>query len=253
MENEDSGSSPPSTTGRVAVVPTAVICMGVSGAGKTTVGKVLAEMLKCEFLDADDFHSLQNKDKMRRGIPLIDEDRAPWLETLRQLLRERLVEGKNVVLACSALKPEYRTILRAAASDFGHEQAQAVGASLDDDSAYVDGIAKAACRGSSLENGQGFKEDRSSDCEDPEFGEVKEADRRALPRVVFVHLKADAKVLAARLKAREKAGTHYMPASLLESQMQALQIYDGEAGIMTEDAELTPNILARQVLKNCKL
>lgn len=191
-------------------------------------------------------------DKMRKGIPLTDEDRAPWLEVLRQALRERLVEGKNVVLACSALKPEYRTILRAAASDFGHEQAHAVGASLDDDSAYVDGIAKAACQRSEFENGQGSDTGSSSDCDAPDTGEVKESDRRALPKVVFVYLKADAKVLAARLKAREKAGTHYMPASLLASQMQALQLHDGEAGIMTVDAELAPRVLARQVLESCK-
>ena len=85
-----------------------VILFGVSGAGKTTVGKLLAQELGWRFYEADDFHSQANIDKMRRGIPLTDEDRWPWLESLRQLIKRSLEAGENAVLACSALKKAYR-------------------------------------------------------------------------------------------------------------------------------------------------
>ena len=85
-----------------------VILFGVSGAGKTTVGKLLAQELGWRFYEADDFHSQANIDKMRRGIPLTDEDRWPWLESLRQLIKRSLESGENAVLACSALKRAYR-------------------------------------------------------------------------------------------------------------------------------------------------
>lgn len=88
-----------------------IILMGVSGAGKTTVGQLLATQLGWEFADADDYHSAANLEKMRRGIPLTDTDRAPWLETLRALIARWIAEGKNAVLACSALKQSYREIL----------------------------------------------------------------------------------------------------------------------------------------------
>ena len=89
----------------------AIVVMGVSGSGKTTVGRLLAQRLGWEFADADSFHSAQNISKMREGIPLSDPDRWPWLETLRQLIVERLDGGKSLVLACSALKDEYRRAL----------------------------------------------------------------------------------------------------------------------------------------------
>jgi gluconokinase len=89
-----------------------VIVFGVSGAGKTTVGKLLAEELGWRFHEADDFHSPANIDKMHRGIPLNDEDRWPWLESLRQLIGRSLEAGESAVLACSALKRAYRQRLR---------------------------------------------------------------------------------------------------------------------------------------------
>jgi gluconokinase len=92
-----------------------VIVFGVSGAGKTTVGKLLAEELGWRFYEADDFHSPANIDKMRRGIPLRDEDRWPWLENLRELIKRSLESGENAVLACSALKRAYRELLRVSA------------------------------------------------------------------------------------------------------------------------------------------
>jgi len=89
-----------------------IIIMGVSGAGKTTIGKLLAQELSWKFYDADDFHSAANKDKMSRGVPLADEDRADWLASLRGLLNQNIEVSQSVFLACSALKQEYRDILR---------------------------------------------------------------------------------------------------------------------------------------------
>jgi len=90
-----------------------VIIFGVSAAGKTTVGKLLAEELRWRFLEADDFHPRANIEKMRSGRPLTDEDRWPWLERLRGWITSFLAEKKNAVLACSALKRAYRDRLRA--------------------------------------------------------------------------------------------------------------------------------------------
>jgi gluconokinase len=89
-----------------------IIIFGVSGAGKTTVGKMLAEQLGWRFLEADDFHSAANIEKMRSGHPLTDEDRWPWLDCLRKQIEQLLSPGENAVLACSALKRAYRDRLR---------------------------------------------------------------------------------------------------------------------------------------------
>lgn len=88
-----------------------IILMGVSGVGKTAVGMRLAEALGWRFLEGDDFHPLANVAKMAAGIPLTDEDRAPWLERLRELIAEALARGEDAVLACSALKRSYRQLL----------------------------------------------------------------------------------------------------------------------------------------------
>lgn len=82
--------------------------MGVVGAGKTTVGKLLAKRLGWQFADADDFHPKENVEKMRRGISLTDADRAPWLAALRNAIDHWNSSGTNVILACSALKRGYR-------------------------------------------------------------------------------------------------------------------------------------------------
>jgi len=89
-----------------------IILMGVSGAGKTTVGQLLASQLGWEFADADDYHSAGNVEKMRTGIPLTDADRAPWLASLRSLIAGWIKAEKNAVLACSALKRIYREKLQ---------------------------------------------------------------------------------------------------------------------------------------------
>ena len=89
-----------------------VIIFGVSGAGKTTVGKLLARELGWHFLEADDFHPAANIKKMRSGHPLTDEDRWPWLEALREQIERFLAAEEDAVLTCSALKRKYREHLR---------------------------------------------------------------------------------------------------------------------------------------------
>ena len=89
-----------------------VIVFGVSGAGKTTIGKLLAKRLAWRFLEADDFHPRVNVEKMRNGLPLTDEDRWPWLKLLREQIERSLAAKENAVLACSALKRRYRERLR---------------------------------------------------------------------------------------------------------------------------------------------
>lgn len=88
-----------------------ILLMGVTGSGKTTVGKLLAQRLGWIFLDADDFHSVANREKMHRGVPLTDADRAPWLAAIHVELVRRNAKHEKVVLACSALKQAYRNIL----------------------------------------------------------------------------------------------------------------------------------------------
>jgi len=89
-----------------------VIIMGTTGAGKTTIGTMLATQLNWQFADADTFHPPANIEKMSHGIPLTDADRAPWLEAMRKAILEWIAAGKKVVLACSALKRAYRDELR---------------------------------------------------------------------------------------------------------------------------------------------
>jgi gluconokinase len=89
-----------------------IIIFGVSGAGKTTVGKLLAREVGWRFLEADDFHPEANIEKMRSGHPLTDKDRRPWLEYLRDQIGRSLTADENAVLACSALKRKYRDCLR---------------------------------------------------------------------------------------------------------------------------------------------
>jgi len=91
-----------------------ILLMGVTGAGKTTVGKLLASSLGWPFYDGDDFHVRTNVSKMSSGIPLTDEDRAPWLAKLSEIIAQHGAEGENGVLACSALKRSYREVLSSA-------------------------------------------------------------------------------------------------------------------------------------------
>jgi gluconokinase len=88
-----------------------IVLMGVTGSGKTTVGKLLAAELGWTYYDADDFHSPANVEKMKLGVALDDADRRPWLETLRKLIHDCLERSENCILACSALKSSYRDYL----------------------------------------------------------------------------------------------------------------------------------------------
>jgi gluconokinase len=91
-----------------------IVIMGVSGCGKTTVGRLLAEELGWSFYEGDDFHPPENVAKMRKGIALNDSDRRPWLEKLQDLIVEVNRRGESAVLTCSALKASYRGLLREA-------------------------------------------------------------------------------------------------------------------------------------------
>jgi gluconokinase len=97
--------------------PQHVVVMGVSGVGKTTIATKLASRVGYEFAEADDFHPQGNIDKMSAGVPLNDEDRAPWLRALADWMRQRYDEGQSTVMACSALRRRYRDILREGAPD----------------------------------------------------------------------------------------------------------------------------------------
>ena len=90
-----------------------LIVMGVSGSGKTTVGKAIAEQLSWPFHDGDDYHPHANILKMARGEPLGGEDRRPWLLTLQGMIQELLKSGQSAVIACSALRQAYRELLAA--------------------------------------------------------------------------------------------------------------------------------------------
>lgn len=89
-----------------------IIVMGVAGAGKTTVGRRLAQEVGWTFYDADDFHPPSNVEKMEAGVPLTEEDRRPWLDRLRELIVQCGARQQDAVLACSALRQQHRERLR---------------------------------------------------------------------------------------------------------------------------------------------
>ena len=89
-----------------------IVLMGVTASGKSTVGKLLARQIGWSFFEGDDFHSAGNIEKLRRGEPLNDEDRRPWLHAIREVIHEAIDRGENAVIACSALKASYRSMLQ---------------------------------------------------------------------------------------------------------------------------------------------
>jgi len=89
-----------------------IAIMGVTGSGKSTVGRLLARRLDWKFYEGDDFHPAANVEKMKRGVPLDDRDRRPWLKAIRESLRKEVDRGENAVIACSALKDSYRRMLQ---------------------------------------------------------------------------------------------------------------------------------------------
>lgn len=156
---------------------------------------------------------------MRNGIPLTDEDRMPWLETLRDLLIEHVLRDDRVVLACSALRPNYRDLLRTADYEFIPE-------------ASKEGVSK-------------FNKDLVTSSQVTEGGQ----ERDLSSHVVFVYLKGTAELLAARLVARDVAGTHFMPATLLASQIDTLLLEEGETDVLRVDASLPPSAIVENIQK----
>lgn len=154
--------------------PHPIVVMGVSGTGKSTIGRALADALALPFVEGDDLHPEANHAKMAAGIPLTDDDRAPWLDAVAGEL------GRPVVVACSALKKRYRDRLREAA---------------------------------------------------PEL------------RLVFLH--GTAELLAARMEGREG---HFMPTSLLRSQLDTLEAPDGDEEPIGVDVELRPDEIVELVI-----
>jgi len=153
-----------------------VLIMGVSGSGKTTIGAALARELGARFVDADDYHPSANVEKMRRGVPLTEADREPWLAALRVDMDTWLDAQLTVVLACSALTRRSRARLGA-----------------ERDGIYV------------------------------------------------VWLQGAPELIAARMQARR----HFMPASLLESQLRALEPPEGAIEL---DVAQTPEALVRAIV-----
>lgn len=92
--------------------PFSFLVMGVSGSGKSHIGRQLANVTGALFIDGDDYHSALSIDKMSRGEPLSDDDRKEWLETLAELFNQHRRDGNSVIIGCSALKRRYRDILR---------------------------------------------------------------------------------------------------------------------------------------------
>lgn len=89
-----------------------ILITGVTGSGKSTIGRLLAAQLQWKFYEGDDFHPSVNIEKLKRGAPLDDEDRLPWLTAIRETIRAAIDQGEDAVIACSALKESYRRMLR---------------------------------------------------------------------------------------------------------------------------------------------
>ncbi len=155
-------------------LPHPVVVMGVSGTGKSTIGRALADALEVPFVEGDDLHPRANRDKMAQGIPLTDADRAPWLDAVAAEL------GRPVVVACSALKLRYRERLREAAPDLS-----------------------------------------------------------------LVYLHGTPELLAARMEGREG---HFMPTSLLRSQLDTLEAPDGDENPIGVDVALRPDEIVELVV-----
>ncbi|RXT28442.1 gluconokinase [Rhizobium leguminosarum] len=161
----------------------AIIVMGVSGCGKSSVGEKLAEALHLHFVEGDALHPAANVEKMSKGIPLTDEDRMPWLDRIGEDMKASLEKSEGIIVSCSALKRIYRDRLRSA-----------VGGNL-----------------------------------------------------FFVYLEGSKALLMKRMGERKG---HFMPASLLESQLATLEPPTGEPGVVTVDIDDTIEGIAATALKS---
>jgi carbohydrate kinase (thermoresistant glucokinase family) len=153
-----------------------VVVMGVSGCGKSTVGRLLAARLHAGFLEGDALHPADNVARMAAGVPLTDDDRRGWLLTLAQHLASAHAAGRPLVVSCSALKRTYRDLLRSASTE-----------------------------------------------------------------LAFVHLHGERALLEARIGARVD---HFMPPSLLASQLLTLEMPGADERAATFDAALPPTLIA---------
>jgi gluconokinase len=160
----------------------AIIVMGVSGSGKSSIGERIAAGLGLPFVEGDALHPAANVEKMSKGIPLSDEDRMPWLDRIGKEMKASLTKGKGIIVSCSALKRSYRDRLRAAAGG----------------------------------------------------------------NLYFVYLEGSKELLTERMGHRKG---HFMPTSLLESQLQTLEVPTGEPGVVTVDIEDTIDDIAAEALK----
>ncbi|MEU8894868.1 gluconokinase [Nocardia sp. NPDC048505] len=165
--------------------PRIVVVMGVSGSGKSTVAKTLADELGWVMLEGDELHPPANVTKMAAGHPLTDADRLPWLETIAHWIAERAAAGESAVIACSALKRAYRDILRSGVT--GHPEAT----------------------------------------------------------LTFIYLRGTHEELAHRVTTRHHK---YMPASLLDSQLDTLEEPTDEPDAVTIDIERPPGEVAAAAL-----
>ncbi|MBY5559254.1 gluconokinase [Rhizobium leguminosarum] len=160
----------------------AIIVMGVSGCGKSSVGEKLAEALHLAFVEGDALHPSANVEKMSKGIPLTDEDRMPWLDRIGEDIKASLEKSEGIIVSCSALKRLYRDRLRAAAGG----------------------------------------------------------------NLFFVYLEGSRALLMKRMAERKG---HFMPVSLLDSQLATLEVPTGEQGVVTVDIDDTVEGIAATALK----
>ncbi|RWY91695.1 adenylyl-sulfate kinase [Rhizobium leguminosarum] len=161
--------------------PHAIIVMGVSGCGKSSVGEKLAEALHLAFVEGDALHPAANVEKMSKGIPLTDEDRMPWLDRIGEDIKASLGKNEGIIVSCSALKRLYRDRLRAAAGG----------------------------------------------------------------NLFFVYLEGSRALLMKRMAERKG---HFMPVSLLDSQLATLEVPTGEPGVVTVDIDDTVDGIAATAL-----